>query len=56
MEPERWLQIERLYHAALELDAGERAAYLAKACAGDKMLRSEVESLLASDAEAGRVY
>ncbi|MGA8182917.1 MAG: protein kinase [Terriglobia bacterium] len=53
MEPERWLQIEQLYHAALELDASKRAAYLAKACAGDEMLRSEVESLLESDAQAG---
>ncbi len=53
MEPERWLQIEQLYHSALELNAGERAAYLAKACAGDEMLRSEVESLLESDAQAG---
>jgi len=53
MESERWLQIEKLYHAALELDAGERAAYLAKACAGDEKLRKEVESLLESDAQAG---
>ncbi len=53
MEPERWLQIEQLYHAALELDAGERGAYLAKVCAGDERLQKEVESLLASDAEAG---
>jgi serine/threonine-protein kinase len=53
MEPERWLQIERLYHAALELDAGQRGAYLAKVCAGDESLRKEVESLLESDAQAG---
>jgi serine/threonine protein kinase/Flp pilus assembly protein TadD len=53
MEPDRWLQIEQLYHAALELDESERAAYLAKACAGDEALRREVESLLESDAQAG---
>ena len=53
MDPERWLQIEQLYHAALELDAGERGAYLAKVCAGDEVLRKEVESLIESDAQAG---
>src|SRR5262249_40577169 len=47
MKPERWQQIERLYYAALERDATERAAFLAEACAGDEELRLEVESLLA---------
>jgi len=47
MEPERWRQIEALYHAALERPEGERAALLAQACAGDPALRGEVESLLA---------
>lgn len=53
MEPERWSQIERLYHAALELDKGEREGFLARACAGDESLRQEVESLLESDSQAG---
>jgi len=43
---ERWQQIERIYHAARELDGSARADYLAKACAGDDSLRQEVESLL----------
>ena len=47
MEPERWQQIERLYHAALKLAAGERAAFLRQECRGDEALRAEVESLLA---------
>ena len=46
MTPERWREIERLYHAALERDAGERAAFLADACEDDAALRREVESLL----------
>jgi len=46
MKPERWQQIERLYHAALEREAGERSAFLAAACGGDEALRREVESLL----------
>jgi Tol biopolymer transport system component len=47
--PERWEQIERLYHAALEREPSARAAFLAEACAGDEELRREVASLLAYD-------
>jgi len=54
MTPERWQSIERLYHAALERDTGEQAAFLAEACAGDESLRGEVESLLRCDARAER--
>ncbi len=52
MTPERWQQIEQLYHAALEHATAERAAFLASACATDEALRQEVEVLLAADAEA----
>jgi eukaryotic-like serine/threonine-protein kinase len=48
---ERWNQIEDLYHAALEREAGARAAFLFEACAGDEGLRREVASLLAYDGE-----
>ena len=47
MEPERWPEIERLYHAALEHEESKRATFLAQACGGDEALRREVESLLA---------
>ena len=47
--PERWPAIERLYHAAGALPVGERAAFLARECAGDAALQHEVESLLAED-------
>jgi len=50
--PERWARTERLYHEALACGANERAAFLADACAGDDMLRREVESLLAHDGGA----
>jgi Tol biopolymer transport system component len=53
MDPERWRQIEGLYHAALGRPEGERAAFLADACAGDPALRQEVESLLAAPTAAG---
>ena len=52
MKPERWRRIEELYHAALEREEGERAAFLAEACAGDEALRHEVESLLACEQSA----
>jgi hypothetical protein len=46
MDPERWQQVERLYHAALEREPGEQARFLAEACFGDEELRREVEVLL----------
>jgi non-specific serine/threonine protein kinase len=49
MEPERWLEIEGLYHSAGERTPDERPAYLQGACGGDEALRHEVESLLAND-------
>src|SRR5436309_159524 len=48
MTPERWEQIGRIYHAALEREPAERAAFLDEACAGDAALRQEVESLIAA--------
>src|SRR5262245_62103286 len=47
MNPERWLQVEELYHAALEREPESRAAFLENACGDDQELRREVESLLA---------
>ncbi len=53
MGRERWIEVERLYHAAREHDASERAKFLAQACAGDEPLRKEVESLLAQGESTG---
>src|SRR5215203_1125305 len=47
MTPERWQLVERLFQAALALEASERAAFLGAECAGDLELRKEVASLLA---------
>ncbi|HXJ94611.1 MAG TPA: LpqB family beta-propeller domain-containing protein [Terriglobia bacterium] len=52
MDAESWPEIERLYHAALECEAGQRSALLKEACAGDEELRREVESLLAFEEPA----
>ena len=52
MTPERWQQIEEIYHAALARDERGRAAYVREACAGNDALRQEVESLLAHEGTA----
>src|SRR5215510_212671 len=49
MEADRWEQIERLYHSALEREPEAREAFLDEACAGDEALRREVAELLACD-------
>jgi serine/threonine protein kinase/Tfp pilus assembly protein PilF len=46
----RWLRIEYLFYAALELEEG-RTAFLDEACGGDAELRKEVESLLHSSGQ-----
>src|SRR5262245_52205729 len=52
MKPERWKQVEQLYHAALERAPDDREAFLAETCAGDLALRREVEELLGYDCAA----
>jgi eukaryotic-like serine/threonine-protein kinase len=52
LTPERWAQIEELFHRTAECDLGNRAALLDKECAGDPELRHEVEALLASEKNA----
>ena len=52
MTPDRWQKIERLYHSAREREDSQRVAFLDEACAGDEVLRREIESLLAEEKEA----
>src|SRR6516225_9972958 len=52
LTPERWAQIEDLFHRAAECDLENRPSLLAKECAGDPELRREVESLLANEKSA----
>jgi serine/threonine protein kinase/WD40 repeat protein len=47
VNPDRWRQVERVCHDALERAPDTRADFLDEACAGDEALRREVESLLA---------
>jgi eukaryotic-like serine/threonine-protein kinase len=47
MEAKDLPRIEQLFHTALEMDVAERARYLARECADEEEVRSEVESLMA---------
>ena len=56
MSAERQRRLEELFLLATELlgaSASERAAFLARHCAGDAGLRAELEALLRADAEHG---
>ncbi len=54
MTPARFQTIEQIFLAALEQEPDQVSAFLDTACNGDEALRREVETLLASDREAGR--
>jgi len=51
--PERWAQIEGLFHRAAECAPENRTALLTEACGDDPELRREVEALLSCDRDAG---
>ena len=53
-QADRWQRVGGLCQAALDLPAGERAAFLRDACNNDDDIRREVETLLAQEAAAGR--
>ena len=53
MTPERWAQIEELFHRSAECAPEHRAVLLNEACQNDSDLRREVEALLACDVSAG---
>ena len=52
MNQEKWREISKIFHLALEKSAAERIAFLDEKCADDKELRREIENLLnASETE-----
>lgn len=53
LDPERWRQVDELYHSAFEREPGQRSELLAEACQRDDELRWEVESLLAQASRNG---
>jgi serine/threonine-protein kinase len=52
-DPARWERIQDLFHAALEVPAPERRAFLEAECAGSPELVADVELLLEEDAKSG---
>src|ERR1700687_1472843 len=52
MQPERWQQIDQLFHSALAQEPNRRAGFLVQQCGDDESLRNEVEVLLASHEQA----
>lgn len=52
MTPERWQQIDCLFHEALACEPGLRESFLAAACENDEALRLEIESLVSSHQDA----
>lgn len=54
MSTDHWQRLNDLFHDALRLQGDERAAYIASACAGDDVLRAELEQLIEADEHAGR--
>ena len=52
MTPERWAQIEELFHRAAECDPQHRTALLDHTCSDDPELRREVEALLSCEKSA----
>jgi hypothetical protein len=53
--PEQWPKIKEIVGAALEIEPSQRSAFLDQACAKHGELRAEIESLLAVEADAGRL-
>lgn len=43
---DRWQLIEKLFHAALEMNPAERKEFLSRECAEDEQIRAEVDSLI----------
>jgi serine/threonine protein kinase/tetratricopeptide (TPR) repeat protein len=49
MPVQRWATVKELLHRALQVEPGQRAAFLDEACPSDPALRAEIESLLSAD-------
>src|SRR6185369_14441300 len=53
MTPERWQQVKEIFNSAINYRPEERGVFISEACSGDELLRSEVESLIASHERSG---
>src|SRR5947209_916241 len=55
MTEQRWQRVKAIFDGAVECDAAGRAAFIHEHCGTDAELEWEVESLLASDGDAGKL-
>src|SRR6184192_1183339 len=53
MTAERWQQVKAIFDRAVECDPPAREEFIRASCGNDEELRREVESLMASDRDAG---
>ena len=53
MTPDSWRRVRQILEQALEVAPDRRSVYLEEVCAGDNVLRREVEALIAADQQAG---
>ena len=53
---DRWQEVKKILHPALEMEPSERAAFLDERCGGDHELRNEIESLIEAHGKAGRRF
>ena len=53
MTDEEQDELDRIYHAALQLEPGERSEFVQRACGENDALRAEIESLLAHQEQLG---
>ena len=53
MTSQRWQDLDRLFHSALERPPEERARFLAEACGSDEAVRQKVEALIAAHEQSG---
>jgi len=49
-------RVEAMFHAALELSASDRVAFVEASCAADAALRDRVLRLLAAHEDAGEAF
>lgn len=52
-DPERWQKLSALFDQASELDAEQRKQFLDVACADDKVMREQLDAMLAADGATG---
>ena len=53
MDKDRWSAINRIFHAALEIEQGQRCAFVLSESGDDTELKAEIDLLLQADANAG---